>query len=158
VNAQGDGLDSNGTLSITGGTIYVSGPTNSGNGALDSASTLTISGGIVIAAGSAGMAQGFDQTSSQCSLSYTFTSSQAAGTTITLKDASGNTIASYTPEKTFQNVIISAPGLTANQSYSLYLGNSLVDSITLTGTVTSIGSSGMDGGFGGGQKGGGRHG
>ncbi len=158
VNAQGDGLDSNGTLSIEGGTIYVSGPTNSGNGALDSASTMTISGGVVIAAGSAGMAQGFDQTSSQLSISYTFTSAQAAGTTITLKDASGNTVASYTPEKTFQNVIISAPGLSTGQSYTLYAGSSLVDTITLTGTVTTIGSSGMNGGFGGGQKSGGRHG
>lgn len=158
VNAQGDGLDSNGTLSIEGGTICVSGPTNSGNGALDGASTTTISGGVVIAAGSAGMAQGFDQTSSQLSISYTFASAQAAGTAITLKDASGNTVVTYSPEKTFQNVIISAPDLSEAESYTLYAGSSLVDTITLTGTVTSIGSSGMDGGFSGGQKNGGRHG
>ena len=157
VNAQGDGLDSNGTLAIEGGTISVSGPTNSGNGALDSAGTMTISGGVVIAAGSAGMAQTFDETSTQASISYTFASAQEAGTTITLKDASGNAIASYTPEKTYQSVVISAPSLTTGQSYTLFTGNTAVETITLSGVVTTIGSGNMAGGFGGGQRpGGGR--
>lgn len=155
VNAEGDGLDSNGTLTISGGTIYVSGPTNSGNGALDSNGTMSISGGIVVAAGSTGMAQTFDQSSTQASLSYTFTSVQQAGTVITLKDASGNVIASFTPDKQFQNVIISAPDLATGQTYSLYSGNTLVESITLSGMVTSVGSGGMSSGFGGGQRPGG---
>ena len=154
VNAEGDGLDSNGTLSISGGTIYISGPTASNNGALDSGSTMTITGGVVVAAGSAGMAQTFDQSSSQASLSYTFTSTQQAGTTITLKDASGNVIASYTPEKEFQNVIFSAPGMTTGQSYTLYSGNSEVETITLSSVVTTAGSGGTSGGFGGQMPGG----
>ena len=146
VNADGDGLDSNGTLAISGGTVYVSGPTSSGNGALDSAGTMTITGGVVVAAGSAGMAQTFDQSSTQASLSYTFSSVQQAGTEITLKDASGNTIVSFTPEKAYQNVVISSPDLTTGQSYTLYSGSTEIESITLTGTVTSIGSSGINGG------------
>lgn len=158
VNAEGDGLDSNGTLAISGGTIYVSGPTSSRDGALDSNGTMAISGGVVVAAGSAGMAQTFDQSSAQVSLSYTFTTVQQAGTTITLKDASGNVIASYTPDKQYQNVIISAPGLSSGQTYSLYSGNTLVESVTLTGTVTSIGSGNASGGFGGQRPSGGRHG
>ena len=108
------------------------------------------------------MAQGFDQNSSQASISYTFTSAQQAGITVTLKDASGNVIASYTPEKTYQNVIISAPDLTVGQSYTLFTGTTSVETITLSGVVTSIGSGGMSGGFGGGgggqKMGGGRHG
>lgn len=35
IDAGGDGIDSNGNLTVTGGEIYVYGPTNSGNGALD---------------------------------------------------------------------------------------------------------------------------
>jgi len=155
VNAEGDGLDSNGTLAISGGTIYVSGPTSSRDGALDSNGTMAISGGVVVAAGSAGMAQTFDQSSTQVSLSYTFTTVQQAGTTVTLKDASGNVIASYTPDKQFQNVIISAPGLSSGQTYSLYSGNTLVESVTLSGTVTNIGSGNASGGFGGNQRPGG---
>lgn len=152
VNAEGDGLDSNGTMAITGGTIYVAGPTKTGNGALDSNGTMTISGGVVVAAGSAGMVQTFDQSSTQASLSYTFTSVQQAGTTITLKDASGNVVASFTPDKQYQNVVISAPGLVTGQTYSLYSGTTLVDSITLSGMVTSVGSGGTNSGFGGNQR------
>lgn len=164
VLADGDGLDSNGSLTISGGTIYVSGPTASNNGALDSGSTMTISGGIIIAAGSTGMAQTFDETSTQASISYTFSSAQQAGTMISLKDASGNVIASYTPEKTYQNVVISAPSLTTGQSYTLYTGSTVAETITLSSVVTTIGSGNtaggmMDGGFDGGQRpGGGRRG
>lgn len=159
VNSEGDGLDSNGTMTISGGTIYVSGPTNSGNGALDSNCTMTISDGIVVATGSAGMAQVFDQSSTQASLTYTFTSVQQAGTVITLKDASGTVVATFTPGKQYQNVVISAPNLTSGQTYTLYSGETLVESITLSGTVTSVGSGGTSGGFDGGQRpGGGRHG
>ena len=55
VSAGGDGLDSNGTLTVTGGTVYVEGPTDSGNGALDYGSSASISGGTVVAVGSVGM-------------------------------------------------------------------------------------------------------
>ena len=156
VNADGDGLDSNGTMSICGGTIYVSGPTASNNGALDSGSTMTISGGTIIAAGSAGMAQTFDETSTQASISYTFSSVQQAGTTIALKDASGNVIATYAPQKVYQSVVISAPSLTIGQSYTLYTDSTSVETVTLSGVVTTIGSGnaagGMNGNFGSGQR------
>jgi hypothetical protein len=44
INSQGDGLDSNGNASISGGTVVVNGPTNSGNGALDVNGELTVTG------------------------------------------------------------------------------------------------------------------
>ncbi len=48
VNASGDGLDSNGALIITGGTVLVSGPENRGNGSIDYDSSGTISGGTTV--------------------------------------------------------------------------------------------------------------
>ena len=56
LDAGGDGFDSNGVADMTGGTLIVEGPTNSGNGAIDVASTFTISGGTLFAGGAAGMA------------------------------------------------------------------------------------------------------
>ena len=56
INSQGDGLDSNGNATISGGTVVVNGPTNDGNGALDVNGELAVTGGTVAAAGSAGMA------------------------------------------------------------------------------------------------------
>ena len=53
--ASGDGLDSNGSATITGGEITVYGPTTDGNGALDVNGTFDVSGGTLVATGSAGM-------------------------------------------------------------------------------------------------------
>jgi hypothetical protein len=110
IDASGDGIDSNGDLTVSGGTIYVSGPTNSGNGALDYAGTGTITGGVLIAAGSTGMAQNFGSDSTQGSILYNFSSEQSGGTSVTLTDGDGNVLASFTPEKQFQSVVVSARG------------------------------------------------
>lgn len=45
VDASGDGIDSNGDFTMAGGAVYVSGPTDDGNGALDYAGSGTITGG-----------------------------------------------------------------------------------------------------------------
>lgn len=144
VNASGDGLDSNGNVYISGGTVEVSGPTNNGNGALDYNGTADVSGGTVVIAGSTGMAQSFSETSTQASLLYNLTSSCAAGTEIKLTDASGKTVVSYTPDKTYQSVVISTPDLAQGSTYTLICGSQTVE-IPLTGMVTSNGQTGMGG-------------
>lgn len=154
VNATGDGLDSNGSLYISGGTIVVSGPTENNNGALDYNGTADITGGTVIAAGSTGMAQGFSDSSTQCSLLYNLTTACAAGTEIKLSDASGNTITSFTPAKTYQSVVISTPDLAQGSTYTLTCGSQTVE-IPLTAVVTSNGQTGMGGPGQGGHQGGG---
>ncbi|MDD3305950.1 MAG: carbohydrate-binding domain-containing protein [Acetobacterium sp.] len=150
VNAAGDGLDSNGSLYISGGSVNVSGPTNSGNGALDYNGTADVSGGTVVIAGSTGMAQSFSETSTQASLLYNLTSSCAAGTEIKLTDASGKTVVTYTPDKTYQSVVISSPDLAQSSTYTLTCGSQNVE-IPLTGIVTSNGQTGMGGPGQGGQ-------
>ena len=56
VNASGDGIDSNGTLSVSGGVTLVAGPTDSANGALDYETSADVSGGVLIALGKIGRA------------------------------------------------------------------------------------------------------
>ncbi len=146
IDASGDGIDSNGNLDITGGTILVSGPTNDGNGVLDYQNSCSISGGILVAVGSTGMAEAPGSNSSQNSFILSLASSQAAGSTIKLCDASGNVLVSYTPAKTYQSVVVSTPELAIGSTYTLYVNNKVGTSITLTSVVT--GNSG--GGFGGG--------
>ena len=141
VNAEGDGLDSNGSIYISDGEIYVSGPTQNGNGSLDYNGTADISGGTVVAAGSSGMAQGFSDTSSQYSLLYGFTSVCAAGTEIVLTDAQGNEIVSYTPDKEYQSVVISTPKLEKDATYTITSGSQTAD-ITLASIATGSGSTG----------------
>lgn len=153
VNASGDGLDSNGALYIEGGTILVSGPTNSGNGALDYDGTGTVSGGIVVAAGASGMAQGFTSASTQCSILYTFSSTVGGGTAFTLSDSADNVLVTFAPEKSYQSVVVSVPEMVLGETYTLTAGSQTA-SVTLTSVATSGGAGGMGGDPGGGMGGG----
>ena len=158
VVAGGDGLDSNGAISMTGGTVTVDGPTDNGNGAIDYDKTFTMTGGILIATGSSGMAQAPDTGSSQASILMYYTSAQAAGTAVTLKDESGNVIASFTPTKQYASAAISAPGLKTGKAYTLYSGDTKVVTFTPSSAVTYLNESGvttaqgMGGGMGGGMN------
>lgn len=173
VNASGDGIDSNGNIVISGGTVLVSGPADNGNGAFDYGGEATVSGGTVILCGSSGMAQGFSDKSEQASFMYTLDSSASAGSSVALTDENGNVLASFIPAKQYNNVVISTPSLKNGSSYKLVIGGTVSGAdkngyassgsvssaaqtldIKLTGITTAIGSGGMSGGnMGGGNKG-----
>lgn len=156
INAEGDGLDSNGQLVVNGGVVYVSGPTNGGNGAIDYGIEAVISGGTVIAAGSAGMAEGFGDASTQGSMLLSV-GDQAAGSTVTVTDESGAVLASFTPEKSYQTVVVSAPGMVLGGSYTVTAGSwsetVTLDTIAYGDAMLGFGGPGgpgMPGGPGGG--------
>ena len=136
VNAMGDGIDSNGSLYVTGGICYVSGPTNGGNGALDYNGTATITGGTFVVAGSTGMAQGFSNTSKQYSILYNLTSVVGENVEMQLLDQDKKVIASFAPKKEYQSVVISTPDLIKNGNYTLVCGDQTAE-ITLSEIVTS---------------------
>ena len=56
IDAKGDGLDSNGIVEMSGGEVYVVGPSGNGNGTFDYGSAFEITGGKLVAIGSSGMA------------------------------------------------------------------------------------------------------
>lgn len=70
VNASGDGIDSNGSLYIYGGNIFVKGPTSSGDAPLDFNGECVITGGNLVAYGSAGMLESPSNASTQNILMY----------------------------------------------------------------------------------------
>lgn len=159
VNAGGDGIDSNGNLYITGGTVYVAGPTSNGDGAIDYEEEASITGGTLIAAGSSGMAQGMGSNSTQCSMLVNLSETIAAGSVISLKDSSGNVLISWTSPKQFSSVVISTAELAQGSTYALVTGDTQTE-VTLSSVATTSGSAGFGGGFGGaggrGGNGGGR--
>lgn len=120
IDASGDGIDANGNIAVSGGTVLVSGPTNNGNGAFDYDGSATVTGGILIAAGSSGMAQNFSTAENQGAMLVN-TSTQSAGTSLVLCDKDGNAIVSFTPDKTYQCVVITAPEIQQGEKYSLYV-------------------------------------
>lgn len=106
VDASGDGLDSNGSIEITGGTVFVSGASNSDNSGLDYALGATVDGGNVIIVGSAGMGETLSG-GSQTYLNERVNGN--ANSTIEVKDSAGKVLVSYTSPKAFQLVCASAP-------------------------------------------------
>lgn len=120
VLAGGDGIDSNGDLTINGGEVYVDGPSDNGNSAIDygDKSSFYINGGTVVAVGSSGMAEDVSSDSKQ-QVAFVKLDSQVDAGDVILKDADGNEIISYTVQKKYDCVIISTADLQAGQTYIL---------------------------------------
>lgn len=154
VDASGDGIDSNGALTVTGGETYVSGPTNGGNGTLDYAGEAKISGGIFVAAGSSGMAMGFGSNSTQGAIFVTY-SSQNAGSLVSLVNSAGEEILRWETTKASGSIVLSCPEIKQGETYTLTVG-SITGEIVMTdilyGTTSGMGGPG---GGGGGRPGGG---
>ena len=152
VNASGDGLDSNGEFRMEGGTVYVSGPVNAGNGALDygEGCKATVTGGTLIACGAVGMEEGFDGSdSTQYSFLHNLSSTVSGGTELTVSDSSGSVLLSFTPEKDFQSVVFTAPALAGGETYTVTAG-SVSETVTL-GTDSMATSNSTLSGMGGGR-------
>jgi hypothetical protein len=164
IDAGGDGLDSNGSITMTDGVVLVNGPTNDGNGALDYMGTFDITGGYLVAVGSSGMAEAPSESSTQYSVMYNFTAQQAAGTIVHIEAQDGTEILTFAAAKAYRSVVLSSPELENGSTYVVYTGGSStgtasdglyaggtysggteVASLTISGMVTRAGASG--GGF-----------
>lgn len=149
VNADGDGLDSNGDLRVEGGDITINGPANGGNGALDigteNGGVGFISGGTLIALGASSMAENFGSTSTQCVFLVTM-NSFGAGETITITDSQGNVLYTGVTVKSANSVVFSSADLVVGETYTVTIGS---NSATVTQSSTVVGNSnGFGGGFG----------
>ena len=117
IDAEGDGIDSNGTVTISGGSLVVNGSVQGGNGPLDAAGDITITGGTVWALGTSDMLQGFAQGSTQASITANIAGT--AGQTLIILDANGKEVARQTASKDFQAVIMSSADLVDGQTYTI---------------------------------------
>lgn len=138
VNAAGDGIDSNGDIYVNGGIIYVNGPTNNGNGALDCGDNnnrIVITGGTLLAIGSSKMAEFPSSDSTQYILGFT-PEQQDSNTVIKIKDSKDNVIFDYTSLKTFSSICFSSDKLKENETYTLYLNDEKIESLTVNDIVS----------------------
>ncbi len=149
IDAEGDGIDSNGNIFFQGGTVVVDGPTNSGNGALDYGDgncVCEISGGTLIASGAKGMDEAPTSGSSQPTVNICFDQAMPASSWVVLRDSSGNDILAAQPSKKFQSVVMSCEALVLGGCYTVYYGNSMDtltqgDSFTFSSVVMTTGSA-----------------
>ena len=156
VDAQsGDGIDSNGSLNISGGTVQVYSASSGDNSPLDAETDVLVTGGTVLAVGAPGMGVRF----SQGSQNYVIFGGSAmggpgmgggmpggqggvsvsAGSTITVLDSSGSTLYSGTAVRAASCVIFSSPALTNGETYTL--------SVNGSAAATATAGSGTGSGF-----------
>ncbi len=147
IDAEGDGVDSNGSFYMSGGELYVAGPSSGGDSALDYDIEASISGGIVVAAGQSGMAQNFGEASTQGAILVNTSAQNAAGSDIVLLDSEGKELLAWTMQKSYNSVVISTPEIQAGSSYTVKTGD-LSTAVTMEGLIYGEG-----GGFGGGRQG-----
>ena len=105
---------------MSGGIVYVCGPTYGDTATLDYDTTATISGGSFIGSGGTMMAQTFSE--AKQGLISLSVGSQSAGTEITVIDSTGKTLCSHSPELDFAVVIISMPELVPGDTYTVTIG------------------------------------
>lgn len=125
VKAFGDGIDANGTLSITGGSTVVCGPNYGDTATLDYDISGTITGGTFVGTGAMAMAQTFSD-SEQGVLSLKV-GSMVAGTEIKVADKAGNVLMAVTPEMDFAILIYSSPDIVSGENYILTVGAETVE-------------------------------
>ena len=150
VDAEGDGLDANGSIEINGGTVVVNGPTSGANAALDYDNNAKLNGGTVLFVDNGGMTMGFGSDSSQAFLMASVQG--AAGATVEVVDSSGKTVASLKASKSFSTVLISSPEIKEGEKYTIKVGS---NSTTATASKQAANTGGRpgQGGPGGGQPG-----
>ena len=159
--SSGDGFDSNGDMTISGGTVIVWSANTADNQPLDADGTITISGGTVLAAGgSSGM--GMNLSAQQACLTFSGTGGFGGGqpsqggmggsllsenSSFSILDSQGAALYSGTARCNTAFLLFSAPELTDGDSCTLSSGSSQTEAQAQTGTV-STGRGGM-GGMGG---------
>ena len=146
VVAQGDGIDSNGDIIVTGGNIRISTMANGADSAIDYSGEAYITGGTVVACGGSAMAQNFGENSTQGSILQCL--NETVEGQVVLYDAGGNELLSYTPENAYNCVVVSAPEILIGENYQLEIAGESYD-IAMESVIYGM-SQGM--GFGALQK------
>lgn len=127
--SSGDGIDVNGSVYMTGGTVIVEGPENDGNAALDYDYSFVVDGGTFTAVGSSGMMQTISSESQITFFTAVF-NEQQANQTVTVKDAQGNVVTEYTPSKVYESLIFASEDLVEGENYQIYAGETLLAEVT----------------------------
>ena len=143
VNAKGDGIDSNGTATLSGGTVIVDGPFTGGNTSLDTNGDLLLNGATVTAANSGDMFEAPSTNSTSGYLKISNVSNLSAGTTVQVTDSSGNVVANYkVTNSSTALIVVSSSKITKGESYTVYTTTDSVDvsSTTLASNATLLGS------------------
>lgn len=149
VEAEGDGLDANGSIYINNGKIIIAGPNSGGNSSFDYDNECVISGGTVIAYGSKEMWQNPSNSSTQYGITFNVEASE--GDEILVTDDSNNKLVNFTIENLCDVVFVSSSELKKGETYMLSVNGEENNSVTVTNIISGdeVNSMNMPGNGGG---------
>ncbi len=148
IEANDDGINAATNITINGGEIYVYSSTNDG---IDSNGTMTITGGLIVSSGNTAPEEGFDcdqhtfkitggtlvgtggatsnptaSVSTQRSLVYNTSGSVNAGQLIRIESSTGEVLTYKLPRSySKMTLLFSSPQFTANTNYTIYSGGNV---------------------------------
>ena len=130
---QGDGIDANGHVEMSGGVVVVSGPTDTRNSAVDySGGSFEVSGGVFVGTNINGRnSEGVGAASTQASIYVTSSSVIDADAVIHIQTTDGEGLVTFQPANEFDVIVFTSPDLVQGETYEIYLGGSVSgDSMT----------------------------
>lgn len=135
VNASGDGIDANGSITMTDGTVIVNGPTDNDDGPLDYEYSFTVSGGTIIAVGSSGMAQSVSARG-DIGVIAASVGNLGADNLIGIIDADGNAVITFRPEKSYSCIVYASGEITSGSAYTVCSGGTYTGGSDSDGILT----------------------
>lgn len=130
IDASGDGIDSNGNLTVSGGKVVIEGSGGRGDGAIDYNGTGLVTGGEVLALGGSDMLQSFSSESAQSHIVVTSKESIAVGAKITIKDEAGKVLYEHINKKAFSALVYSSKDLVKAKNYTVQIGDTILETIS----------------------------
>jgi hypothetical protein len=129
---NGDAIDSNGNIVITGGLTIANGPSSNAEEAADFNGTFSMNSGIFIGAGSnSNMTKPMSSSSTQPNM-YISSNSQISSSTFLNIKINSTDVITFKPKYGAYKFLISTPEMSKGASYSIYTGGSY-------STITNIG-------------------
>jgi hypothetical protein len=126
--SKGDALDSNGSLSVSGGLIVANGPTSGDGDAIDVNGTYALNGGTVVASGKSMSIGGMNGTAITGSQPYIKLSGTISSSTLVDIRINDSDVITFKPTYGGTLFILSSPGLAKGASYTIYTGGSYTTS------------------------------
>jgi trimeric autotransporter adhesin len=120
---SGDGIDSNGNLTISGGSVIVHGPGSQPEVAVDVNGTFLVNGGFLVASQIYSMmVETPSGASTQRCVLLNRSQALTAGTLFHIEDTSGNSQVTFAPARSYSSILVSTSSLTSGTTYRVYTG------------------------------------
>lgn len=129
INAEDDGVDANGSFTMTGGILVINGPTSGMQSAIDYDLEWNQNGGILIAVAGYGNETKSPTSATQITMVYNTETIHSSNEAISLM-ADGQALYTFIPEKYYQVLLISTPDLNNSTAYTIAFDGDIEGTLT----------------------------